>query len=306
MTLPYLHELTWDELQAVTKQGKSVIDLDGISSLWTLGSKALFTRWSKDVQTIARSDRFRELRPEVMKDFQDRQITLPEFTKAPPRFTWSFSALQDFENCPLSYAEKRYYKRVKQEEAEAMRDGTLVHKAAEQYAKGEPVEDPDRLPKVKPYVDAIKSSVGDGQLLVEQELALTRGLQPTDWFGPDAWGRGVIDLAVLNGTTARVFDWKTGKLKHDDTQLRVFCAFLAQHHPHLQEFHAKFIWLKEGKVTGLDKPLLRSDLVGVWRDLLTRVTRMEQAWNSQVFQARSSGLCKRHCAVSKCPHCGSK
>ena len=94
----------------------------------------------------------------------------------------------------------------------------------------------------------------------------------------------------------------TGKIKDDQLQLKVFCAFLALHHPDVQEFDAKFIWLKHGKITGLDEPLTRADIAFVWQDVLNKVARVKQSWDDQVFQAMPGGLCRGWCAVKHCPH----
>ena len=42
---------------------------------------------------------------------------------------WSFSALDDFKNCPKAYYEKRIAKSVSETESEEMRWGNFVHKA---------------------------------------------------------------------------------------------------------------------------------------------------------------------------------
>ena len=55
-------------------------------------------------------------------------------------FTWSYSALKQYENCPRQYNEIRVLKNYVVKENEAMRYGTEVHKALEDYvAEGKPL-----------------------------------------------------------------------------------------------------------------------------------------------------------------------
>ena len=116
-------------------------------------------------------------------------------------------------------------------------------------------------------------------------------------------GRGVIDVAVIKDGVAKIYDWKTGKVKIDETQLKIFCLFLALVQKDIQQFEARFIWLKDDSVSA---PIIlnRSEIFPILKDVLARVERMEQAWNAEIFQARTSGLCKNYCGVTECAHCG--
>ena len=48
-------------------------------------------------------------------------------------FTWSFSSLKDFINCPKQYHEVKVLKRVEKSTTKQMLYGTEVHKACEDY-----------------------------------------------------------------------------------------------------------------------------------------------------------------------------
>ena len=55
-------------------------------------------------------------------------------------FTWSFSSLKDYVNCPRQYQEIKVLKRYFKYPTEQMRYGTEVHKACEDYvAEGKPL-----------------------------------------------------------------------------------------------------------------------------------------------------------------------
>ena len=227
-----------------------------------------------------------------------------EPVKSIPKFTWSYTALNDFETCPMKFAAARYYKTTKFEDTEATIWGKRKHKANELALKEVMKGLEEDLVDWK-YVNLLREAAKGGELLVESQIAINRKLQVVDWFAQDAWGRGVIDVAIIKNGVAKIFDWKTGREKIDDTQLKVFCILLALKYKEVQEFESRFIWLKTG---GISDPmrLKRADLLNELKELLARIERMEQAWNNEIFQARTSGLCKNYCSVIECAHCGKR
>ncbi len=53
----------------------------------------------------------------------------------PTKYTWSYSSIGLFKQCPQKYYRIRVKKDVVEPESDAMRYGTEVHKAAEDYIK---------------------------------------------------------------------------------------------------------------------------------------------------------------------------
>ena len=128
--------------------------------------------------------------------------------KPTPKFSWSYSALSDFENCPLSYAHKRYYKTYPYEETEAMRHGTRVHKALELYGlkQEQPESELELIKNYTKYVDVMHNA--GGKFYAECQVALTDKLKVTTWYGEETWARGVFDVALKNGRKLSIYDWK--------------------------------------------------------------------------------------------------
>ena len=124
---------------------------------------------------------------------------------------WSFSKLKAFETCPKQFYHMRILKQYPQKETDAMRYGTDVHLACEEY-----IRDNKPLPKkyeyVLPTLEALKRK--KGKKLCEYELGLTEDLQPCGFKDKDVWFRGIADLIILNEEDgiAWVVDYKTGKL----------------------------------------------------------------------------------------------
>lgn len=211
-------------------------------------------------------------------------------------FSWSFTALTNFESCPKRYAGEKFYCTVPFVETEATRWGNRVHSCAEQFMKEQPVKEPELLPDLHPFLDILKSAPKLGRPQVEMEIALTRDLAPTSWFGKEAWFRGKIDLSFVpmkDHSCVHLLDWKTGKPKDDTDQLKIFCAAYSRIYPGVARYVPKYIWLKNKTVSGLggDGILQASELPNVWAGILGRVARMEQAWAADNFPARPSALC---------------
>jgi hypothetical protein len=221
----------------------------------------------------------------------------------PPKFSWSYTALNDFEICPLKCAESRYYKSVKFVETPECLDGNIKHKGLELYLKGKGM-DPVVQPYAK-YADAMIAAAQGGELLVEQELTLNEGLAMTSWFAKDAWGRAKLDVAVIKDGVAKIFDWKSGKEKNEEDQLRIFCIFLALARRDVHTFISRYVWLKSDKVSD-PVTLTRADLLPELKKLLGRIARYREAWDNQLWQAKTNGLCKNYCEVTSCTHCGKR
>jgi hypothetical protein len=233
-------------------------------------------------------------RSEILKDSR------PVNKKGKP-FTWSYTALSAFENCPASYAAERYFCTTTFKETEALIFGNRVHAACEQDLKGQKVKEPDLLKPVVKYLAAFKKQRDAGaQVEAEVEVTLTQGLQPTGWFDKDAWFRAKLDVVIEKDGKAFYYDYKTGAKVRDSTeQLEVCCAALSIVRPHLEAFTGKLIWTKHETVTG-GCELVKDDIPNLWAGILQRVRRMEQAWESENFPAKPSGLCPWCSIVDSC------
>lgn len=231
---------------------------------------------------------------------------MPEVLNAKgKKFSWSYSALNDFEGCPRRYAASRFYCTVDFQETEAIRYGNRVHAAAEHTIKGVPHNDPEAYEPVKPYVERMLATPFIKE--AEVEIALRKsnltpgGLQPCKWFDKDAWLRIKIDVVLTDKATktARLYDFKTGgRIKDNDDQIRLNFAGLSMVRPYLQNFEGKYIWTKHKEVTGV-RPATKDTIPDIWAEFLPRVRRMEVAWQHERFPMRSSGLCG-WCQVLDC------
>jgi hypothetical protein len=182
-----------------------------------------------------------------------------------------------------------------------MRYGKLVHKALElRVSKKKPM--PLNLRYLEKYAKILADSKGDK--LTEQQLAIDNNFEPCDWFSKQTWCRAIIDLAVVRVPHAVVFDYKTGRISDDFTQLRLAGVLLMLHMPEIKTVDLSYLWTKEKKMTKYERTLDREDIKTVMLEFMPRLKRYEKAHRTEAFPARPGYLCKKYCPVKACPYHG--
>jgi 5'-deoxynucleotidase YfbR-like HD superfamily hydrolase len=214
---------------------------------------------------------------------------------------WSFSKIKAFEQCPKQFYHMKIAKDYIEEETEAVLYGTLFHEAAENFVK-----DDTPIPEKFKYAEAALTSLKNkpGKKLCEYKLGLTEDLEPCGFFDENVWFRGIADLIILDGDTASVVDYKTGKSAKyaDKGQLELMALATFKHFPEIKK-------VKAGLLFVIAKALVKDSYDStaapiLWRKWLADYARMEKALETNTWNPRPSGLCRAHCAVIDCPHNG--
>lgn len=210
---------------------------------------------------------------------------------------WSFSSLTAFETCPRQYYLVKVAKTVKEQPSEHTEWGNRVHKALELRVKdGTPL--PEGMEKWEPVAAKLATMAAEGrQVFTERRYALTRNLTPTEFFAPDCWHRGVIDVSALGRISAYLADYKTGKVKTDHDQLTISSAAMLQEFPQVERVTSQYIWLAHDRTT--TKTITREDATAVWQDVIPRTQRMEAAFQADRWVPKPSGLCAGWCSVGR-------
>ena len=214
---------------------------------------------------------------------------------------WSYSALTAYETCPRRFQLTRVTKQVVEAQTEATLWGNKVHKALELFAKGEKPMPPD-LKKYERYVKKILSY--EGKRVVEERVALDKNFRPTKWMAKDVWVRGIIDIGVVGSEKAYLLDWKTGKRRPDNNQLKLFAGLAFAIYPWINKVTTGFIWLKSAQ---FDKEVLtREQLPDIWNEFFPRLDRLAISYRDDKWTPKPSGLCKNWCPVGRqlCEFCG--
>ncbi len=210
---------------------------------------------------------------------------------------WSFSHLNTWLTCPHQYAHKYVLRDLPSEpQSEAMKWGNTVHEAFEARLSGWETYDREMF---KPY-ERYAKALDNVQKHVEVKLGIKADGFPCDFFDPQVWGRGKLDVVVVNThhPVAVVIDWKTGRVWEDPFELAVHGLLLKAHWPHVKSIQARYCWLKEGR---LGEPYDVSDTQTTRDKIKVMVGAMEQQLAAKEWPKRRNPLC-RWCPVVSCEY----
>ena len=214
---------------------------------------------------------------------------------------WSYSSIKTFEQCPKKYFHLKVVKDVKDEPGEAAEYGTAVHLAAEEFIRdGKPI--PDKFSFIRGAVEKLADF--PGEKYTEMKLGVTKtswGFDPCSFFDKEVWYRGIVDLLIVNGETAHMIDYKTGKnAKYADMkQLDLMAGALFVKFPNLQVIKSGLLYVVSKEFPKKTHVRERMDeYLSVFDDQLDR---LEAAMDNGVFNPKSGPLCG-WCPVVECPH----
>lgn len=211
-------------------------------------------------------------------------------------FSWSFSKLRAVETCPKQYNERKNYP---EGDRSALDWGDQVHKAfARAFIRDEPL--PAAMAPWQHWVD--ENKVLPGQIIIEAKWALDKNFNKCHWSAPAAWFRGKADFTRIDGVVADGIDWKTGRVKEDETQLLLMAQLVFAHFPEVKRCRQRFVWLKEDCAT--ERAYSRRDMAQQWLGILDRVQSLEEMEATKVFPPRPGRLCREWCPVQSCEFFG--
>ena len=217
---------------------------------------------------------------------------------------WSYSSIKLFETCAKKYEAERITKEVKYTDNESTLYGKALHLAAEEY-----IRDDKPLPERFSFLEGILSKLKalPGEKFCERKFgvaSVNNELVPCNFFADNVWFRGVADLLIVNGETARVVDYKTNKdAKYADSrQLALLAACVFLEYPQVKVIKGALLFVVCGAMVKQEYTYERRfDIFG---ELTPLLTRREVAYETQTFNANPNGLCRKHCDVLSCPHNG--
>jgi hypothetical protein len=245
-------------------------------------------------------------------------IALRDITpKEPYIFPQSYSSLSVFETCPRQYEAKYLTKEVPYVQTPAAAWGDLAHSHLEQYLKA---GGQHHIPGVVPGYEAFgpmnayqrfadwvlnRAAKRGGTVLAERSAAVDLSHNPVAYKSKTRWIGGKIDVTILypQECAAEVFDWKTGKVKNDATQLKLYNNFALADYPTINTASAGYIWLAQDSIS---PPVFstRDELESNWSVFEHKYAGLKAAYRSGVFPAKPNGLCAKYCDVTSCEHHG--
>ena len=210
-------------------------------------------------------------------------------------YTWSYSALKDYTNCPKQYQEIKVLKRVSKKQTEQMLYGTEVHKALEDYVRdGTPLL--KNYQRFQPVLDALIAI--EGTKYPEYEMAIGRDKQPIEYDSNDRWVRGIVDLLIVDGDTAHIVDYKTGSNKYPDAkQLKLMALMTFSHFPEVNKIKAGLLFVMHNSF--MPEEYDRSEIESLWNYFTPDLERLTVSYQNDTWIANPTPLCG-WCPVKEC------
>jgi hypothetical protein len=220
---------------------------------------------------------------------------------------FSFSALETFVNCPEQYHHKYVLKDLPPEiESPQQLYGTSTHKHFQDRLESN-VALPDDLKHHEVKMQQMLTK--DGIFWCEEKVALDKRLQPCRWDDPNILWRGIIDWRLVDRweNSATLVDYKTGKPHQKWKQLAMFAIHTFAAFPKVEIVNAQFYWTKlDPEVATTKKVWGRADIEQLWLMFAGDLKQYIEAYKTDVWQMRPSGLCAKWCPVLTCPHNGRR
>ena len=210
-------------------------------------------------------------------------------------FTWSYSSLKQYQNCPKQYYEIKVAENYTVIPSEQMKYGTEVHKALEDYVK-DGKELATNYLRFKGMVDELKAI--PGTKYPEYEMALYRDRTPCDFKDANRWVRGIVDLLIVDDDYAFIVDYKTGSNKYPDPkQLRLMSLMTFAHFPQVNKIKAGLLFVMHN--TFVTEEYKREDIDKSWEKFKGPLERLSNSYDTNSWPPNASPLC-RYCPVKSC------
>lgn len=213
---------------------------------------------------------------------------------------WSFSSLKTFQQCPKKYYHTKVAKDVKEPDTTATLYGKSAHTVAEEYIRdGVPI--PPAFSYMKETLDALNAI--PGTKLCEEQLGLTKDLEPCAFDAPEAWWRGIADLVILDEEKELAWsvDYKTSKSARyaDVKQLDLVATAIFKKYPQIKKIKSALLFVVSKEFV---KATHHAEMVAKYMAKPTQdVARIEAALENGVWNPNIGPLC-RFCAVKQCEY----
>jgi hypothetical protein len=217
------------------------------------------------------------------------------------KYSWSYSSLDLYKQCPHKYYRLRIKKDIVEPPTEHLSYGLEVHKAAEEYIRdGKDI--PEKYAFIKEPLDMLNAI--EGEKHCELRLGLTKGLEPCEFFAKDVWWRGIADLIILQGDKAYVVDYKTGKSAKyaDPKQLELLSLALFKHFPQVKKVKGGLLFVVANEFVKADYEQEKEGLY--WTRWIEDTNRLEKSIELDVWNPKPNFSCSKWCAVKDCVHNG--
>jgi len=222
---------------------------------------------------------------------------------------WSFSRLNDFENCPKMFHSKYILKEwPKEDNSPHLIKGRRVHDKMEVALKKMQItlggEYDDEIFPMVPVLQKIVAHAqnNNGEIYTELQKALTDKLSACSWFDKQTWVRAIFDVLIMYKDSALVIDWKTGKPSEDKGQLALFAAVVMALYPKIQSVTTSYVFIDHNKT--VSKRFTRDQYEDLWHEFGDRAELIQIAVESGEWRATPNRRNCKWCKVRECEYKG--
>jgi CRISPR/Cas system-associated exonuclease Cas4 (RecB family) len=214
--------------------------------------------------------------------------------------SWSYSSIKLFGQCPKKY----YHLKVAKDFTEPITDkltyGSEFHAAAERFVK-EDIPLPERFSFAKRALEKLRSM--RGTKLCEHRMGVTRDFHPCKFEAPEAWWRGIVDLAIIDDTKdkAYIIDYKTGRSAQyaDKDQLELMALAVFAHFPFVKVVKAGLLFVVCNAF--VTEQYVKDNKDDAWERWIREISKLEQTHVYGVWNPKPNNLCG-WCPVKICEH----
>lgn len=214
---------------------------------------------------------------------------------------WSFSKIKNFETCPRQFYHVTVLNEFPFKDTPATIYGKEFHTACEEY-----IRDGKPLPPQFSFMEETMQKLAalPGEKHCELKMGLNADLEACGFFDKSVWFRGIADLIIVDGDTARYIDYKTGKSSRyaEKGQLELMALAIFKHFPQVKKVKGALLFTIANDMVKQD--YLAADEGALWSPWIQKYAALEKAFETGVWNPRPSGLCRKHCPVTQCAHNG--
>lgn len=214
---------------------------------------------------------------------------------------WSPSALDTFVNCPEQYRHKYVLKDLPEEEDSAEQTyGKRVHEAFADRQRPKHVKLPPDLAAHEPFMQVLAAQSGNPY--IEHKAALAKNLETCEWGDKNVWCRMIIDYLKIDARERHgwIVDYKTGRPHKKFNQLTIYALWAFAEFGYFDTLDVMFYWTKD-RTTSV-KRWSRDDVPKLWGELVGDLRQYKEAFRTDTWQLRQSGLCNGWCPVIGCKY----
>jgi CRISPR/Cas system-associated exonuclease Cas4 (RecB family) len=196
--------------------------------------------------------------------------------------SFSHSSIKTYEDCPFKYKLTRIDK-LQEPTGDAAQRGKDIHTTFENA-----IDLQQKLGDAFTYWDDYIAELILKGAKSEVQFAITKDWSRTDFLAANAWLRGIYDVLWIDGSSAHVLDWKTGKERDYGDQLQLYATIIMSEHPEVDVVTTEICYIDANKRHNSDT-FTRNDYTKLKQWVTWRIAKIE---SDDIFAPKPSNNCR--------------